>query len=268
MKLAVAGKGGAGKTMVASTLSYIFAQKGDAVYAIDADPNPTFGQALGFPESVLCTIQPVISLKELIRERTGAGDSREEAAGTYFRLNPRVDDIPDRYCGTHRAIRLLIMGATRGPGTGCACAENTVIKALVSHLVLRVGETVIMDMVAGTEHIGRGTASGVNALIVVVEPSNRSILAARSVLDFSKQIQGLCCRIVGNKIRSVDDKDFIRDAFPDYTVNNFISWNENVLKAENASVPVFDTCPDIVETLKELVADLEDARVASLAHSS
>ena len=267
MKLAVAGKGGAGKTMVASTLSYIFSQKGDAVYAIDADPNPTLGQALGFPESVLSAIQPVISLKELIRERAGVSDSRE-AAGSYFRLNPRVDDIPDRFCGKHRTIRLLVMGATRGPGTGCACAENTVIKALVSHLILRAGETVIMDMVAGTEHIGRGTASGVNALIVVVEPSNRSVLAARSVLDFSKQMTGLCCRIVGNKIRSVDDKELIRAAFPDYTVNDFINWNENVLKAENASVPVFDTCPDIVETLKGLVADLEDVQAASSAHSS
>lgn len=267
LKLAVAGKGGAGKTMVTSTLSYIFAQRGDAVYAIDADPNPTLGQALGFPDSILSTIQPVISLKELIRERTGAGDGRD-AMGNYFRLNPRVDDIPDRFCGKHRAIRLLVMGATRGPGTGCACAENSVIKALISHLILRAGETVIMDMVAGTEHIGRGTASGVNALIVVVEPSNRSVLAARSVLDFSKQMTGLCCRVVGNKIRSAEDEDFIRAAFPDCTVNNFISWNENVLKAENASVPVFDTCPDIVETLKELVADLEDVRVASLAHSS
>ncbi len=262
MKLAVAGKGGAGKTMVTSTLSYIFAGKGDAVYAIDADPNPTLGQALAFPDTVLNAIQPVISLKELIRERTGAGDSKE-AVGNYFRLNPRVDDIPESYCGKHRTIRLLVMGATRGPGTGCACAENTVVKALVNHLVLRADETVIMDMVAGTEHLGRGTASGVNALIIVVEPSNRSVLAARSILEFSKRMQGICCRIVGNKIRSLEDQEFVKAAFPEDTVKYFINWSEMVLQAENTSVPVFDKCPEIVETLKELVVDLEAAGGAS-----
>lgn len=262
MKLAVAGKGGSGKTMVSSTLSYIFAEKGDAVYAIDADPNPTLGQALGFPETILNAIQPVISLKELIRERTGAGDSKE-AVGNYFRLNPCVDDIPERYCGKHRMIRLLVMGATRGPGTGCACAENTVIKSLVNHLVLRADETVIMDMVAGTEHIGRGTASGVNAMIIVVEPSNRSIIAARSILEFSKHTQGIDCRIVGNKIRSLNDQEFIKAAFPELPVKYFINWNETVLQAENTSVPVFDKCIEIVKTLKELVVDLEAAGSAS-----
>lgn len=262
MKLAVAGKGGAGKTMVTSTLSYIFADKGDAVYAIDADPNPTLGQALGFPDTVLNAIQPVISLKELIRERTGAGDNKE-AVGNYFRLNPRVDDIPDSFCGKYRTIRLLVMGATRGPGTGCACAENTVVKALVNHLVLRADETVIMDMVAGTEHIGRGTASGVNALIIVVEPSNRSVLAAQSILKFSKHMQGIYCRIIGNKIRSLTDQEFIQAAFPEDPVKYFIKWSEWVLQAENTSVPVFDKCSEIVQTLKELVVDLENAGGAS-----
>jgi CO dehydrogenase maturation factor len=155
------------------------------------------------------------------------------------------------------------MGATRGPGTGCACAENTVVKSLVNHLILRADETVIMDMVAGTEHIGRGTASGVNAIIIIVEPSNRSVIAARSILEFSKHMQGISCRIVGNKIRSLEDQEFIKAAFPEIPVKYFINWNQMVIRAENASVPVFDKCPEIVDTLKELVVDLEVAGGAS-----
>lgn len=257
MKIAVAGKGGAGKTMITSTLCYIFAQKGKNVYAIDADPNPTLGQALGFPEKILTAIEPVLSLKDLIRERTGTSGSGNDLYGSYFRLNPRVDDLPERCSGKYRSIRLLIMGATRGANMGCACTENTIIKALVSHLILETDDTVIMDMVAGTEHIGRGTASGVNGLVVVVEPSVRSIQAAQSVIQHSRQLGNIVCRIIGNKIASDADCDFLQSSFPHLKINCFLKWNSRVRDAENESAPVYDKVPEIVESLTQFAAGLE-----------
>jgi CO dehydrogenase maturation factor len=201
VKIAVVGKGGSGKTMVTSTLAYIFAQKGKNVYAIDADPDPALGQALGFPLKILQTIEPVVSMKQVIRERTGSA-SGGDPYGSYFRLNPRVDDLPERCSGIHRSIRLLIMGATRGYNTGCACTENTIVKALITYLVLGTDDTVIMDMVAGTEHMGRGTASGVNTFVIVVEPSLRSIQAANSIIHLIRQFGNLNYRIIGNKIKN------------------------------------------------------------------
>jgi CO dehydrogenase maturation factor len=257
VKIAVVGKGGSGKTMVASTLAYVFAQKDNNVYAIDADPNPTLGQALGFPEDILSSIKPIISLKDLIRERTGAGTGNE-AFSTYFRLNPKVDDIPERYSGLYRSIRLLIMGATRGANTGCACTENTILKALVNHLVLQTNDTVIMDMVAGTEHIGRGTASGVNAFIIVVEPSIRSIQAAQAVILLIEQFANSNYKIIGNKIKSTQDEELLLNVFSEgHSIDHFIQWNKAVIDAENDSVPVYDRVPEIVETLTQFVTDLE-----------
>ena len=154
-KIAVAGKGGVGKTTFSSLLAYVLAAAGQTVYAIDADPNPTLGEALGFPEDLLAQLVPIIDMKDLVEERTGA---RPGESGAYFRLNPRVDDIPARFSVSHRGIRLLKMGTVRGAGAGCVCPENTMVKALVTHLLLREQETVLLDMVAGLEHLGRGTA--------------------------------------------------------------------------------------------------------------
>ena len=171
-KIAVAGKGGVGKTTFSALLSYVLATGGETVYAIDADPNATLGQALGFPPDLLAQLVPIIDMKDLIEERTGA---RPGESGAYFRLNPRVDDIPARFSVSHRGIRLLEMGAVRGAGAGCVCPENTMVRALVSHLLLRERETVLLDMVAGLEHLGRGTAASVDAMFIVAEPGQRSL---------------------------------------------------------------------------------------------
>ncbi len=147
-KIAVAGKGGVGKTTFSALLAYSLVAAGETVYAIDADPNPTLGQALGFPEELLAKLIPIIAMKDLVEERTGA---RPGESGAYFRLNPRVDDIPERFAVSHRGIRLLQMGSVKGAGAGCVCPENSMVKALVTHLVLRERETVLLDMVAGLD---------------------------------------------------------------------------------------------------------------------
>jgi CO dehydrogenase maturation factor len=254
-KIAITGKGGAGKTMIASCLAGIYSDRGDKVYAIDADPNPTLGQALGFPEELLKNIQPLLSLRDLIRERTGAA---ADSLGSYFLLNPYVSDIPKKYSATYHSISLLIMGATRGANTGCACAENSLIKALLRHLVLEAAETVIVDMVAGTEHIGRGTAVSVDAFITVVEPSMRSIQAGRSILQLSKSIPGLKNWIVGNKIRSIDDEHLITNSFPQERIAGFLPWRDEIISAENSGEGVYHGVPEIVQKMQNMLNAIEN----------
>lgn len=254
-KIAVTGKGGAGKTMITSCLAFIFSTRGEQVYAIDADSNPTLGQALGFPDELLQSIKPLLSLKNLIRERTGASP---DSYGSYFSLNPYVSDIPEKFSANYRSINLLIMGATRGANTGCACAENSITKALISHLILCTSETVLLDMVAGTEHLGRGTAASVDAFITVVEPSMRSIQSGKSIIELSRQVSGLKNWIVGNKIKNTDDEDMIRENFSESNIAGFLPWNMEVLRAENKGLPVFDLVPEIVERLQNMLQIIEN----------
>ncbi len=254
-KIAITGKGGAGKTMFTSCLAGIYSSRGESVYAIDADPNPTLGQALGFPDELLKSIHPLLSFKDLIKERTGAA---ADSLGSYFLLNPYVSDIPKKFSATQNSISLLIMGATRGVNTGCACAENTLIKALLRHLVLEATETVLVDMVAGTEHIGRGTAVSVDAFITVIEPSMRSIQAGRSILKLSKSVSGLKNWIVGNKIRSIEDEQLIVNSFPGERLAGFLPWKDEVVSAENRGEGVYQSVPEIVEKMQSVLNTIEN----------
>jgi CO dehydrogenase maturation factor len=194
-KIAVCGKGGVGKTTIASLLIHTLAADGRDVYAVDADPNPTLAEALGFPADTIDTITPIIEMENLIEERTGA---KKGEYGSYFKANPRVKDIPKEYSVKKDNISFLMMGTVRGAGKGCACAENVMLRALMTHLVIKEKETVVMDMVAGTEHMGRGTAKAVDAMLIVVEPGNRSLKAARQFKDMAKELGVRNIYTVGN----------------------------------------------------------------------
>ena len=173
MKIAVSGKGGVGKTILASFLTKIFAESGYSVLAIDADPDTNLAATLGFPNSDKIT--PISEMDALIEERTGAPPGQ---ATTYFRLNPKVDDLPEKYSLKRDGIRLMVMGRAKKGGSGCYCPENALLQALLVHLLVSRNEVVILDMEAGIEHLGRATAKAVDKLIVVIEPSRRSIETA------------------------------------------------------------------------------------------
>lgn len=222
MKIAVTGKGGSGKTTVASALALIFAEEGMSVTAVDCDPDMNLGFSLGFPHPE--KIIPVSEMKELIAERT---ESDPERPGGFFKLNPKVDDIPQKFCPEYNNIRLIVMGKVNKAGGGCLCPENTFVKALISHLVISRKEIVILDMVAGTEHLGRGTASSVDAIFIVTEPSILGINTARNIKSLAKGLGIKKIFFVGNKIKDKQDVDFIKDNLKE-ELSGFISFSKAI----------------------------------------
>jgi CO dehydrogenase maturation factor len=256
MKIAITGKGGVGKTTLSSLLAHLYAQQGRQVLAIDADPAGNLGSALGFPQELQKTISPIAEMEELIYERTGA---RPGESGGWFRLNPRVDDIPEQFSGLHRGVRLLQLGTVNKGGGGCMCPESALLRALVTHLLVGRKDTVILDMEAGVEHLGRGTAGAVDAFLIVVEPGRRSLDTARMVRDLAREIHVPRLYVVGNKVRHDRDRQFIQDNSPDLPVLGFLTQSGDAIEADLRGSAAFDMAPTLVQEAEEILATLEQA---------
>lgn len=231
MKLAITGKGGVGKTTLAAGLALSFSQDGKKVIAIDADPDSNLAATLGFPEPE--KIVPLVEMKELIAERTGVEPG---TVGGYFKLNPKVDDIPDKFSREHQGIKLLLMGRVKKGGSGCFCPENAFLKAVLSHLFFSGEDVVILDMEAGIEHLGRGTAEGVDGLIIVAEPSMRSIETAIRIKSLAEDLKIDKVFLVGNKVRNDKDIDFIRKNSSDFEILGFIWYNNKLIDKVTNSI--------------------------------
>jgi len=251
MKLAISGKGGVGKTMLAALLAREFAQAGYAVTAIDADPDANLGLTLGFSD--YDKITPIAEISSFIEEHaeTGSGQS-----GSLFNLSPRVDDIPSEYAKTQDGIRLLAMGRPRAGGAGCYCPENAVLAALIAHLLLSPSEVVIMDMAAGIEHLNRGTARAVDKLIIVAEPGRASLETARRIIALAGSLGLTDISLVGNKVGSVAEEKFIRAAFPGCDILGFLPYDESLIRAELAGKPKLDASPAISASAREIMKKL------------
>lgn len=221
MKLAISGKGGVGKTTIAAALVKLFSESNSTVYAIDADPDVCLAASIGIPDNIISELKPLVEMKELINAKTG-GD------GLLFSLNPSVNPDLDSYCINYGNIRYLRMGGIKKGGSSCYCRENSFLNAVVSSLLLEREEVVIMDMGAGIEHLSRGTARGVDLMLVVVEPSLNSVNTARLVKKLSAELGIRKARIVGNKIRSEKEKDFIMNNFEPGEILGFINFDEAV----------------------------------------
>jgi CO dehydrogenase maturation factor len=256
MKIAITGKGGVGKTTLTSLLAYAYAERGFTILAIDADPSPCLGGALGFPEELIRGLTPIAEMEELIYERTGA---QPGTIGGYFKLNPRVDDIPDRFSAEHRGIRLLELGAVKMGGSGCICPESTILRSLVTHILLRRNEVVLLDMYAGVEHLGRATADAVDALLIVVEPTARSLGTAEQIKGLAGDLKLTRLYLVGSKVQSEEDRAFIRDHSPGLPVLGFLPIDPGVRQADRTGAPVFDTAPTLAQAARDLAAALEQA---------
>ncbi len=237
MKIAISGKGGVGKSTLAAALALLLAKQGKRVLAVDADPDSNLAACLGVPEAERKKIVPISRQTALIEERTGA---KAGQYGQAFRMNPEVSDLSEKYAVLKDGVALLVLGAVEKGGGGCACPENVLIRALVTDLVLYRNEALIMDMEAGVEHLGRGTASGVDTMIVVIEPGQRSIETAYRILRLSGEIGIRNVRIVANKVNGPQDEAFVRAAFPGKPLLGVIPFSDELRSADREGRSVLD----------------------------
>lgn len=242
MKIAVSGKGGVGKTTLSALLAQAYADDNYDVLAVDADPSPCLAGALGFPDELQEKLHPISEMDELIEERTGAKPGMQ---GGFFTLNPKVDDLPERFSVQNRGVRLLEMGAVEFGGGGCICPESAMLKTLFTHLLFRKDDVLLLDMYAGVEHLGRATVDFVDAMIIVVEPTRRSLGTARQIKTLADHIGLTQLWLVGNKVRNDEEAEFLKQETPGIPVLGYLPANPGVQEADRLGISVWDHVPEL-----------------------
>jgi len=242
MKIAISGKGGVGKTTFAALLIRAMNAKGKNVLAIDADPDANLAAAIGIQNAD--QIVPITDMKDLIYERTGA---KSGSIGSFFRMNPRVDDLPDALSVKFENIKFMRLGTIKKGGMGCFCPESTLLKSLITHIIVQRNEIVIMDMEAGIEHLGRGTAKSVDQLIIVVEPGLRSIETAHQIKKLAQELYLPHISVVGNKTRKNQDETFLKEHLSDFDILGFLPFDTHLIDADLNGQSPFDYYPLVNE---------------------
>jgi len=250
MKIAISGKGGTGKTIISASLAQVFLRKSKRVILIDADPDSNLKTTLNIKEE----ITPLIELKEIIEERTGAKPGERTI---FFKMNPEVDDIPDRFFYKKGNLLLGIMGTVRGGGLGCMCPENAFLKAVLRNLILKRNDVVILDMEAGIEHLGRGTTEGIDFLLIITEPTEKSIETTERIEKLAREIKIKRILIIGNKIENEDEKNFIIEKLKNFEIIGFIPYFPEMKKGEIEGKKPWETVPEILNYFKEIVEKME-----------
>ncbi|MDF1594346.1 MAG: carbon monoxide dehydrogenase accessory protein CooC [Desulfobacterales bacterium] len=251
MKLAVSGKGGVGKTTFSALLIRTFNAQGKHVLAIDADPDANLAAALGIADAD--KIVPIAEMKDLIFERT---EAKPGSIGGFFKLNPKVDDLPEKLSAKLDHIKLMRLGGVKKGGAGCICPESTLLKALITHIVLARDEVVVMDMEAGIEHLGRATASAVDRLLVVVEPGRRSIDTAGHIRQLAAEIGLKQIAVIANKVRTQQDRDFLQKHLSDFEILGFIPYDDAFIEADVNGISPYDVDSGALSVVQSIIAGL------------
>jgi CO dehydrogenase maturation factor len=244
-KIAIGGKGGVGKTTVCAIWAQLFAESGLDVLAIDADPDANLASAFGIPSEQ--SPEPLISMKELIAERTGA---EKGAVGAYFRLNPKVSDLPEEYWLEASGLKLLVLGAITQAGAGCACPEGAFLKALLTHTMLQRQEVVLVDLAAGVEFMGRASVQGIDALVLVVEPGGRSIETANNMVKMAKKLGIGCVGAIANKITETVQTEAIISQLDYVALLGSLKYSRSLQEADLRRAPVLGVDAEVTGELK------------------
>ncbi|NLP37772.1 MAG: AAA family ATPase [Firmicutes bacterium] len=253
MKIAITGKGGVGKSTISAALCKSFAERGYRVLAVDADPDENLALALGMDAKTASTITPISEAKDLVEERTGA---KPGTFGGTFKLNPKVDDIPEKYARDFNGIKVLVMGSVDAGDSGCVCAEHVLLRRLTSHLILREKDVVIMDMEAGIEHLGRGTASAVDAFITVVEPGERSIQTFARVKKLASDLGVNKVMVIANKITDADDEAYVEKQVGTENLLGFIYYDKQISLSDRENTSAYEASPVLKDSINQIVEKL------------
>lgn len=249
MKIAVTGKGGVGKTTVSAILARLYADEGHKVLAADVDPDANLGAALGFTEEELTDITPISKMRKLIAERTGTS---AETYGKFFKINPKVDDIPDMLAKEKNGVKLLVLGTVETGGSGCVCPEHVVMKRVISHLIIQRDDVVIMDMEAGLEHLGRGTTDMMDQFIVVIEPGSRSVQTYQHIVKLAADLGIRTVRVVANKVRTPEDEAFIRAHIPEENLLGIVHFSDDVSEADRVGRSPYEYSEQTVAEIRAI----------------
>jgi CO dehydrogenase maturation factor len=255
LKIAISGKGGVGKTSLTALLAQTYADRGREVLAVDSDPSPSLAHALAFPDELLAKLRPISEMEALIEERTGA---KPGAAAGFFTINPRVDDLPERFSAVHGGVRLLEMGSVEAGGSGCICPESAMLKTLFTHLLFRKDDVLLMDMYAGVEHLGRATVAFVDAMLVVTEPTRRSLNTANQIEKLAEDIGLKRLWLVGNRIRNQEDVKFLEQEAGDLPLLGYLPDDPGVIEADRLGASVYAQVPALREAAERIADQLDE----------
>jgi len=254
MKIAVAGKGGVGKTTISGTLCRLLGKKKGAVLAIDGDPNPNLSIVLGIDKEA--PLPP--SLSTDIIERV------EEAGGSWrFQVKMPFPEILSTYGqAAPDNNTLLVVGKPEQAGTGCMCGSHTVVRELI-HSALSSDQKKIMvvDTEASLEHMKRGTSRHVDKMYVIVEPYYRSLEAASRFADLAWQLGIRQVEAIANKVRNEEEEEAIKSYCEkiNLPIAAIVPYDEQVISADLKGLSIFDFNGEskVVRALERLIDRLE-----------
>ncbi|MDP9020304.1 MAG: AAA family ATPase [Actinomycetota bacterium] len=235
MRIALAGKGGAGKTTISATLARLLARGGNPVVAIDGDSNPNLAIALGIDPTATAGAPGLPS--SLVSRRLVGGPS----------LTMDVEDVVDRHgiVGPD-GVRLLLMGEPGHASEGCLCSAHATVSAVLGDLGERPETITLVDMEASPEHMSRGTTRHADLLVMVTEPYYRSLEAVRRIAALADELPIPRVGVVANKVRSVGDAKAVLEFCDRHQLEPLgeVPWSDEVVEADLARVPLLDAAPD------------------------